>query len=125
MRIMEIRALLPVSWHYVDYGNFDPRPQAGPAPAAARTKAPMHVSSQNFDPFAFQKPKLGHMREQALLFILVWLGARCPLKRDLSDHVKMLSNNYRGDGITKFTDCESMINLLTQKSSVSREHDTQ
>ena len=49
-----------------------PRPHLHPL---ART-APMHVSGQNFDPFAFQKPKLGHMREQALLFILVWLGAR-------------------------------------------------
>lgn len=57
-------------------------------PAAAHPLTPAHVSGQNFDPFAFQKPRLGHKREKALLFILVWLGARC--SAILSDHVKIL-----------------------------------
>ena len=30
-------------------------------PAAPHPLTPAHVSGQNFDPFAFQKPRLGHM----------------------------------------------------------------
>jgi hypothetical protein len=50
---MEIRAFLPVSW-YEDYGHFYPCPQPQPL-------APAHVLGQNFDPFAFQKLRLGHI----------------------------------------------------------------
>ena len=62
----------------------------GEAVASMGTTEPGTVTdqAQNFDPFAFQKPRLGHMREKALLFILVWLGTH---RSDImSDHVKML-----------------------------------
>ena len=80
MRIIEIRALLPVSWHYEDYEHFDPPPTPAPAPAHAGARFGSELRSICVS----EAEAWTHVRAGSPLHNSLAWGA---LKRDLSDHV--------------------------------------